>query len=95
MQVPADAASAFAPAGLSVDTYNKYKAHMDKLHVKDKEVDWQHADSLLFNSFILLQVGRAGDPGATTSLMPAVPGVLSLQSVKCLRLSGQQQQQQP
>lgn len=67
-QVPGDAAAAFAAAfpdpnscpGFAkcptVDEFNSAVAYMDKAYEHEAEVDWQKADSILFNSFIWLQL---------------------------------------
>lgn len=67
-QVPGDAAAAFAAAfpdanncpGFTtcpnINEYNSAVTHMDKAYIHEAEVDWEKADSLLFNSFIFLQL---------------------------------------
>eukprot|EP00878_Enallax_costatus_P000995 GHUV01001127.1.p1 GENE.GHUV01001127.1~~GHUV01001127.1.p1 ORF type:complete len:1156 (+),score=304.08 GHUV01001127.1:371-3838(+) len=66
-QVPGDAAAAFAAAfpnnncpGFSscpnVNEFNSAVTYMDKAYTHESEVDWEKADSLLFNSFIWLQI---------------------------------------
>lgn len=66
-QVPGDAAAAFAAAfpngncpGFtncpSVNEFNSAVTYMDKAYNHEAEVDWEKADSLLFNSFIWLQI---------------------------------------
>jgi hypothetical protein len=69
--VPGDAGTAYATAfgaagdcssfGFSngcpsIDDYWKAVTLMDKEYVHEGEVDWQKADSILFNAFIWLQV---------------------------------------
>lgn len=68
-QVPGDAGSAFAaafPGGAcpaqfngdcpTLDGFNRAVAYMDKGYVHEGEEDWMKADSILFNSFIFLQL---------------------------------------
>jgi hypothetical protein len=54
--VPSDPAAAFNVTGLSADKYYQYMAIVDKEKLSDSEEDFKWPDSLLFNSFIWLQV---------------------------------------
>jgi len=61
VQVPGDAAAAFAAIGPcpgcpTLDEYNAAVTFMDKAYLHEAEMDWELVDSMIFNSFIWLQV---------------------------------------